>query len=170
MKKGNAWALLPIGIFVALYLGLGITFEYILNIKMGFYSIPIVVIFLIAIFVACLQNRKVSFDQKLTIMGQGIGDKNIITMILIFLLAGTFVGVVGNTGANSVAHFMLSIGMRAVYCQLLCFYSHGNLGRNDNYACSDSSCDWNCIGIFSATLHRYGNGRSYVWRQPLVRI
>ncbi len=49
MKKGNAWALLPIGIFVVLYLGLGITFEYIMGISMGFYNIPIVVIFLIAL-------------------------------------------------------------------------------------------------------------------------
>ena len=34
-----------------------------------------------------------SFDRKLELMGQGIGDKNIITMLLIFLTAGTFVGV-----------------------------------------------------------------------------
>ena len=41
-------------------------------------------------------------------MGQGIGDKNIITMLLIFLAAGTFVGVVGRSSAESVAYFMLS--------------------------------------------------------------
>lgn len=109
MKKGNAWALLPIGIFVALYLGLGITFEYILKISMGFYMIPIVVIFLVSLLVACLQNRETTFDQKLTLMGQGVGDKNIITMLLIFLMAGIFVGVVGRNSAESVAYFMLSI-------------------------------------------------------------
>ena len=59
--------------------------------------------------VACLQNRKVGFDEKLEIMGRGIGDKNIITMLLIFLTAGTFVGVVGRSSAESVAYFMLSI-------------------------------------------------------------
>ena len=109
MKKGNVWALLPIGIFVALYLGLGITFEYILKISMGFYKVPIVVIFLVALLVACLQNKKVNFETKLAIMGQGVGDKNIITMLLIFLLAGIFVGVVGRTSAESVAYFLLSI-------------------------------------------------------------
>ena len=109
MKKGNVWALLPIGIFVALYLGLGITFEYILKISMGFYKIPIVVIFLISLLVACLQNRGVSFEKKLSLMGQGVGDKNIITMLLIFLLAGIFVGVVGRNSAESVAYFLLSI-------------------------------------------------------------
>lgn len=109
MKKGNALALLPIGIFLILYLGLGILFEYILKIPMGFYNIPIVVVFLIALLVACLQNRSLSFDEKLSLMGKGIGDKNIVTMILIFMEAGIFVGVVGRSSAESVAYFTLSL-------------------------------------------------------------
>ena len=109
MKKGNFGALLPIGVFLVLYLGLGILFEYVLLIPMGFYNIPIVVAFLVALLVACLQNRSVSFDKKLELMGQGVGDKNIITMILIFMIAGIFVGVVGRSSANSVAYFLLSV-------------------------------------------------------------
>ena len=97
MKKANGKALLPIGVFLVLYLGLGILFEYVLKVGMGFYNIPIVVIFVIALLVACLQNRSVKFEEKLEIMGRGVGDKNIITMILIFLLAGMFVGVVGRS-------------------------------------------------------------------------
>ena len=50
MKKANAWALVPIGVFLVLYLGLGVVFEYVLKIGMGFYNIPIVVIFLVALF------------------------------------------------------------------------------------------------------------------------
>ena len=109
MEKKNPIALLPIGVFLVLYLGLGLTFEYGLKIPMGFYNIPIVIAFLAAILVACLQNRSLSFDEKLTIMGQGVGDKNIITMLLIFLVAGAFVGVVGRSSAQSVAYFMLSL-------------------------------------------------------------
>ena len=109
MKKGNAWALLPIGVFLLLYLGLGLLFEYGMKIPMGFYNVPIVGAFLVAICTACFQNRKVKFDEKLSIMGQGVGDKNIITMLLIFLAAGAFVGVVGRSSAQSVAYFMLSI-------------------------------------------------------------
>ena len=109
MKKGNPWALLPIAVFLAVYLGLGLTFEYIVRIPMGFNNVPIIVAFLIAILVACLQNRKVSFEDKLEIMGHGVGDKNIITMLLIFLVAGAFVGVVGRSGAQSVAYFLLSL-------------------------------------------------------------
>ncbi len=109
MKKGKPIALLPIGVFLAIYLGLGLTFEYGLKIPMGFYNIPIVIAFLVAILVACLQNKKVTFEEKLEIMGMGVGDKNIITMLLIFLVAGAFVGVVGRSSAQSVAYFMLSI-------------------------------------------------------------
>jgi len=109
MNKGNVKALLPIGVFLCLYLGLGITFEYVLKIGMGFYNIPIVVAFLVALLVACIQNKKLSFDEKLEIMGKGVGDKNIVTMILIFLVAGIFVGVVGRSSAESVAYFMLSV-------------------------------------------------------------
>lgn len=108
-KRGRMIALLPIGIFLVLYLGLGILFEYVMKIPMGFYNVPIVVAFLTALLVACLQNRSVSFDQKLEIMAQGVGDKNIITMLLIFLMAGSFVGVVGRSSAESVAYWMLSL-------------------------------------------------------------
>ena len=109
MKKGNPIALLPIGVFLVLYLGLELLFEYGLHIPMGFYNIPIVIAFLVSILVACLQNRAVPFEEKLVIMGQGVGDKNIITMLLIFLTAGAFVGVVGRSSAQSVAYFMLDI-------------------------------------------------------------
>ena len=67
MKKSNVKALLPIGVFLVLYLGLGILFEYVLKIGMGFYNIPIVVIFVIALLVACVQNPSVKFDEKLEI-------------------------------------------------------------------------------------------------------
>ena len=109
MRKGKLIALLPIGVFLLMYLGLGLLFEYGLQIEMGFYKVPIIIAFLIAILVACLQNRKLSFEDKLVVMGQGVGDKNIITMLLIFLMAGAFVGVVGRSSAQSVAYFVLDL-------------------------------------------------------------
>ena len=109
VKKGNMKALLPIAVFLVIYLGLGLLFEYGLKIPMGFYNIPIVVAFLIAILTACLQNRSVSFEEKLQLMADGVGDKNIITMLLIFMAAGIFVGVVGRSSAQSVAYFMLDL-------------------------------------------------------------
>lgn len=109
MEKGNVKALLPIGVFLVLYLGLGLTFEYVLKIPMGFYNVPVVVAFMAAILTACLQNRALCFDKKLDVMSKGLADKNIITMLLIFLTAGIFVGVAGKGCAESVAYFMLSI-------------------------------------------------------------
>ena len=109
MEKGNVKALLPIGVFLVLYLGLGVLFEYGMGIPMGFYNIPIVVIFLVALLVACVQNRKLPFDDKLAVMGRGIGDKTIVTMVLIFMVAGIFVGTVGRDSAESVAYLMLSV-------------------------------------------------------------
>ena len=109
MNKANYKALLPIGVFLVLYLGLGIVFEYVMKIPMGFYNIPIVVIFLIALMVACIQNPKLNFDAKLELMAKGVSDKNIITMVLIFMTAGVFVGVVGRSSAESVAYFLLSV-------------------------------------------------------------
>ncbi len=109
MNKGRLSALLPIGVFLVLYLGLGVTFEYVLKIPMGFYNVPIVVAFLVAILTACIQNRALNFEDKLGVMAIGLSDKNIITMILIFLVSGIFVGVVGRSSADSVAYFLLSL-------------------------------------------------------------
>ena len=119
-QKSNFKALLPIGVFLVIYLGLGILFEYVLKIPMGFYNIPIVVAFLVALLVACLQNPSLKFDDKLSIMAKGVGDKNIFTMVLIFMAAGIFVGVVGRSSAESVAYFLLSI-FPAQYAVLVLF-------------------------------------------------
>ena len=85
-RSGNPVALLPVGVFLVLYLGLGLVFEYGIGIDMGFYNIPIVVVFMIALAVACVQNPKLNLDEKLGLMAKGVGDKNIVTMLLIFML------------------------------------------------------------------------------------
>lgn len=105
----NAAALLPILLFLALYLGMGLIFEYGMHIEMAFYNIPIVVVFMVSLLVACLQNRGLKFEDKMVVMARGVGDKNIMTMILIFLVAGVFVGVTGRSSAEAVAYFLLSI-------------------------------------------------------------
>ncbi|MBP3324645.1 MAG: Na+/H+ antiporter NhaC family protein [Clostridia bacterium] len=107
--KSKPIALLPILVFLVLYLGMGLIFEYALKIEMGFYNIPIVVVFMVALLVACLQNRKLKFDSKLEVMAKGVGNKDIMTMILIFLFAGVFVGVTGRDSAEAVAYFLLSV-------------------------------------------------------------
>ena len=167
MEKRNAKALLPIAVFVVLYLGLGILFEYGLEIEMGFYKIPVVVIFLMALFVACLQNRSLKLNDKLKVMGEGISDPNIITMIIIFMLAGIFVGVVGRSSANRfyiVADPTSVCSDCSFCCELLCLSGHGNIRWNDHTDRSHWNSGIQSFWIFHTTLYCYSNGRCNVWR------
>ncbi len=96
-------ALLPIGIFLVIFLGAGIIFE-------DFSAMPAIVAFLIALFSAFLQNRSLSFDDKIRVIAGGLGEENIITMSLIFLCAGGFSGAVTAAGgADSTVNLGLSL-------------------------------------------------------------
>ena len=111
-QKSNPAALLPIVVFLILYLGNGIFFEYIhpLEGQMGFYISSVVVAFTVALAVALLQNRRISFDEKIHLCAKGIGDDNITIMLFIFLLAGAFSGIAKEAGgASSTANLLLSI-------------------------------------------------------------
>ena len=101
--KSNAAALLPIGVFLVIFLGSGV-------ITGDFYAMPAIVAFLIALFVAFCQNRGLSFDEKISIISKGVGNENIITMSLIFLCAGAFSGAVTAAGGvESTVNLGLSI-------------------------------------------------------------
>ena len=103
VKKGNGLALLPIGVFLVIFLGSGI-------ITKDFYAMPAIVAFLIALAVAFLQNRKLKFNDKISVIAKGVGDENIITMSLIFLCAGAFSGAVSAAGGvESTVNLGLSI-------------------------------------------------------------
>lgn len=102
-EKSNAAALLPIGVFLVIFLGSGV-------ITGDFYAMPAIVAFLIALFVAFCQNRGLSFDEKISIISKGVGNENIITMSLIFLCAGAFSGAVTVAGGvESTVNLGLSI-------------------------------------------------------------
>lgn len=108
-KKSNPAALLPIAVFLVLYLGFGILFEYVLNIEMGFYKVQAIVIFLIALLVAVLQNRQLDFQGKVKVMAKGMADENVLTMCLIFLAAGAFSGAISAAGgAESTVNLFLT--------------------------------------------------------------
>ena len=111
-KRQGGLALIPILVFLILYLGSGIYFEYISpqEGQMGFYIMSVVVAFLIALIVALLQTRHLTFDEKIHLCAQGIGDDNITIMIFIFLMAGAFSGIASQAGgASSTANLLLTI-------------------------------------------------------------
>ena len=102
-KKGRAIALLPIGVFLIIFLGAGIVFK-------DFYAMPAIVAFLIALFVAFLQNKELSFNKKIEVIAKGVGEENIITMSLIILCAGGFSGAVTAAGGvDSTVNLGLSL-------------------------------------------------------------
>ena len=91
-NKGRASALLPILVFLVIFLGSGF-------LTGDFYSMP-----------AFFQNPSLSFDEKIKVITKGVGDENIITMSLIFLCAGAFSGAVTAAGgAESTVSLGLSI-------------------------------------------------------------
>ncbi|MCJ1787033.1 Na+/H+ antiporter NhaC family protein [Staphylococcus warneri] len=82
-KKGNAWALFPLLLFMLLFLGVGI-------ISGDFTTMPLNVAITITVIVALLMNRKEKFATKIEVFTKGAGHSNIILMMLIFILAGAF--------------------------------------------------------------------------------
>lgn len=116
--KHRILALLPFFVFLIFFAGAGI-------ISGDFYAMPAYVAFIIALFIAFLQNRGVSFDEKLKIVAKGTGDVNIITMVLIFLVAGAFSGVVSaaggvestvNMGLSFLPAHLMVVGLFVIGC------------------------------------------------------
>lgn len=111
-KEPRGVALLPIIIFLIVYLGSGIYYEYINPPEggMGFYVMSVVVAFMISLTVAFCQNRELSFNEKITVCARGIGDDNITIMLFIFLMAGAFSGIASEAGgAASTANMLLNV-------------------------------------------------------------
>ncbi len=103
IKKGNALALLPLGIFLLLFLGTGL-------VTRDFYKMPVLVAFIIAAGCGFILNRKESFSNKIEIFCKGAGDSNIILMCMIFILAGAFGNVAKEMGAvESTVNLSLSL-------------------------------------------------------------
>ena len=63
MDNGNPTVQMPILVFVILYLGLGIVLENVLHVGMGFYSIPVLMVFLIAMAIAYKQTKGLQSDE-----------------------------------------------------------------------------------------------------------
>ncbi len=111
-KKANWSALVPILVFLILYLGTGIWYEYVKPVEgqMGFYVMSVVVAFSIALIIAFVQNPGLSFDEKIHCCAGAIGDDNITIMLFIFLAAGAFGGIAKQAGgAASTANLLLNL-------------------------------------------------------------
>lgn len=108
MKKGNPVALLPLVVFLALFLGAGIYFN-IHGVDMAFYQLPAPVAAMVGIILAFIIGKG-SMDEKMDTFVKGVGDSNIIIMCMVYLLAGAFSAVASAMGGvDSTVNFGLSV-------------------------------------------------------------
>ena len=89
----SGWlALSPLAVFLGLYLVSSI-------IANDFYKIPISAAFLIASIYAIIICRGKSLEERVSIFSEGAGNKNVLLMIWIFVLAGAFAATAKQIGA-----------------------------------------------------------------------
>lgn len=92
LKKGGWWSLSPLVVFLCLYL---IT-SLLVN---DFYKVPITVAFLLSSCYAIAITRGLKLEQRIYQFSVGAGNKNILLMIWIFVLAGAFAQSAKQMGA-----------------------------------------------------------------------
>ena len=112
--RSNPFALLPFIIFIAIYLGAGLYFQS-AGVSMAFYQFPSVTAMFIAVLSAfCLSRDPVMF--KFGIFSKGAGNDNIMTMLMIYILAGAFSAVAAAMGGRDAT---VNLGMSLIPPQFL---------------------------------------------------
>ena len=93
-RKMNGWlALSPLLVFLLVYLVSSIVAH-------DFYKVPVAAAFIIASAYAMIITRSVEkTDSKISIFSEGAGNKNVLLMIWIFVLAGAFAATAKDIGA-----------------------------------------------------------------------
>lgn len=90
-QKTNGLALLPLALFLVLFIGTGSILSF-TGVKMAFYELSPAVAILPALALALIMGHG-GLSKKINIMLAGAGEINIITMCVIYLLAGGFASV-----------------------------------------------------------------------------
>ena len=112
--QSNPFALLPFIIFIAIYLGAGLYFQA-AGVSMAFYQFPSVTAMFIAVLSAfCLSRDPVMY--KFGIFSRGAGNDNIMTMLMIYILAGAFSAVAAAMGGRDAT---VNLGMSLIPPQYL---------------------------------------------------
>ena len=106
-KKANGFALLPLIVFILIYLGAGLIYQS-LGVEMAFYQFPIVTAALAGLVLAFCMGKG-SINEKFSVFAKGAGNEDIMTMLIIFALAGAFSNVASIMGGrDSVVNLGLS--------------------------------------------------------------
>ena len=115
-KQGNGLAFLPLIAFMVIYVGAGIYFQ-LQGVDYAFYQFPSIGAMVIAIFLAfILRNKGEKLQETMDAFLDGIADKNVITLLLIYLMAGAFSGVTSAMGGRDAT---VNLGLSLVPAQFL---------------------------------------------------
>ncbi len=107
-KTYGFWAFTPLLVFLLIYIGGGIIFTF-MGLESPFKQIPREASLLVGIVVALIMNRKMNIEDKVEMIAKNSGQTGVMTMVLIFLVAGAFSGVCSATGgADSVVNMGLT--------------------------------------------------------------
>lgn len=101
MSENKLYTLIPFVVFVAVFLGCGIALD-------NFYQLPSPIAISLGIITAFVLFYKTPINQRITALIEGCGDSKIITMCLIYLLAGAFATI---TKAIGGVEAMVNIGL-----------------------------------------------------------
>ncbi|RTE85772.1 MULTISPECIES: Na+/H+ antiporter NhaC family protein [Gammaproteobacteria] len=108
-QPARAIALLPLFVFLALFLGTGIYFHS-QGVDMAFYQLASPVAILPAIILAVWMSKE-ALNQRIQTFVEGVGHPNIVTMCMIYLLAGAFSTVASATGGVDA---MVALGLNII--------------------------------------------------------
>ncbi|RLK63495.1 Na+/H+ antiporter NhaC family protein [Atopobacter sp. AH10] len=107
-KKLDYWAFLPLIIFLAIYVGVGL-FMVLRGVEDPFKQFPRHVALLVGLAVALLLERETPIGKKIDILCEHMGNSGVMMIVLIYLLAGGFQGAAASMGGkDSVVNFCLN--------------------------------------------------------------
>lgn len=102
-RPPQARALIPFGVFLLFYFGVSLATG-------DFYKVPMPVAFLVASATALVMNHKASLRSKVELFAHGMGNVDIMSMCLIFILAGAFANTARMMGAvDGTVHLAIAM-------------------------------------------------------------
>ncbi|MEY8389365.1 Na+/H+ antiporter NhaC family protein [Oscillospiraceae bacterium 38-13] len=113
-RKSSGLALAPFLIFVAIYLGAGLILQA-QGVEMAFYQFPSVTAMFIALLAAFAITRG-TLNERFAIFARGAANIDVLTMLMIYLLAGAFSSVASAMGGRDAT---VNLGLSLVPVQFL---------------------------------------------------
>ena len=95
-ERGSGWALAPFVVFIVIYLGAGLVLQA-RGEEMAFYQFPSVTAMFLAVLTAFCMSRG-SIEERFAVFARGAANENVLTMLMIYILAGAFSQVAADMG------------------------------------------------------------------------